>query len=642
MSHHSFPHEPSYAQYITAKQSEHYSNIDQELETLSKEWNTLGRNLEQQAKSSGTQTATQAQDSQESLLQWVQSFRETHGKTLQKLQSTVKTQKRTRDRFTMAFMGRTKAGKSTLLAFLLNQGDEGIGNGQQRTTRENRIYDLPNHVRLIDTPGIAAVGGEADTEEALKAVDQADVICYVMSSDSIQIEELNVFRQLKDQSKPLVILINMQKDLTRQVHRRRFLEKPEKVMASSAIEEHKTRIYEHLEEYYGSSPITVFPVMLLAARLSQQEADPSIKETLYTASQISAFLDYGDDCIRSYLPLIASKNLVGGSCDALIQFQNSLRDDQNECEQFVQTLAEQFRAMGKQLSDLQKDIEKEINVGVDQIYSAVIQEIPFFVRTVWSKSTKDQQVEWEKLKKDKKLEWQTTELTKRLNRRYIERTRDFVEETGFQYETPIKDSCFSGKNAGFDFSGLLTATSIALSVGSFFIPGGIFVKLGVMGVGAVSGVMSERSKKNRQQKSITELEDLLRREMQKEREDLKQHIKAYLETQVGFIKNQMNARETSVQNIPIKIEEFLNSALKNSINKMTGRFAKDILMYCYPSYASMRTQGFGQVIARVQRKPNHWFHIFTRLHITAPQKEREAQCSKIIGELITFTHLSNQ
>jgi GTPase Era involved in 16S rRNA processing len=97
----------------------------------------------------------------------------------------------------------------------------------------------------VDTPGIAAAGGEADEAEALKAVDGADLICYVMVDDSIQESEFEFLKKLQDKTKPLLILLNVQKDLTSSTRRKLFLKNPDKLMSGEAIEGHSRRCHKY-------------------------------------------------------------------------------------------------------------------------------------------------------------------------------------------------------------------------------------------------------------------------------------------------------------------------------------------------------------------------------------------------------------
>lgn len=115
--------------------------------------------------------------------------------------------------FTIAFMGRTKAGKSTLHKVVTQQDDDDIGIGKLRTTRYNRSWYW-DRLRIVDTPGIGAPGGEVDTEIAKSIIDEADMICYIVTSDSIQETEFDFFETIKDRNKPLYIILNYKSNLS--------------------------------------------------------------------------------------------------------------------------------------------------------------------------------------------------------------------------------------------------------------------------------------------------------------------------------------------------------------------------------------------------------------------------------------------
>lgn len=78
--------------------------------------------------------------------------------------------KRTIEYFTIAFMGRTKAGKSTFHKVITGVEVDDIGVGKLRTTRFNRVFNWEN-IRIVDTPGIGAPGGQSDTETAKTIID---------------------------------------------------------------------------------------------------------------------------------------------------------------------------------------------------------------------------------------------------------------------------------------------------------------------------------------------------------------------------------------------------------------------------------------------------------------------------------------
>lgn len=90
--------------------------------------------------------------------------------------------------------------------FPLNLGGA-IGVGKQRTTRFNRVYEWKN-IRIIDTPGIGAPGGKSDEEIAESIIEESDVICYVVTNDSIQETEFNKLAFEKGYRWKMMLLIN--------------------------------------------------------------------------------------------------------------------------------------------------------------------------------------------------------------------------------------------------------------------------------------------------------------------------------------------------------------------------------------------------------------------------------------------------
>lgn len=96
---------------------------------------------------------------------------------------------------------------------MTQQDDDDIGIGKLRTTRYNRSWYW-DRLRIVDTPGIGAPGGEVDTEIAKSIIDEADMICYIVTNDSIQETEFDFFETIKDRNKPLYIILNYKSNLS--------------------------------------------------------------------------------------------------------------------------------------------------------------------------------------------------------------------------------------------------------------------------------------------------------------------------------------------------------------------------------------------------------------------------------------------
>ncbi|MEB3233759.1 MAG: GTPase, partial [Leptolyngbyaceae bacterium] len=140
---------------------------------------TLGHDLQQSIHSIKQKTAGQGQrqTAKEVAVQLEQTRQKLLAEVLHELESvreSLRAKQRALNSFTIAFMGRTKAGKSTLHAVITREGWDAIGVGKQRTTRYNRVYEWRN-IRIIDTPGIGAPGGKTDEEVARSVIEEADV-----------------------------------------------------------------------------------------------------------------------------------------------------------------------------------------------------------------------------------------------------------------------------------------------------------------------------------------------------------------------------------------------------------------------------------------------------------------------------------
>jgi len=258
--------------------------------------------------------------------------------------------------YTISFMGRTKAGKSTLHSIILGGNDrEFIGVGKERTTRYNRVYQW-NGIRIIDTPGIGAPGGKHDEQIASEIIDETDLICYMVTSDGVQETEFKFLKGIKDQNKPVIILLNMKDNFERTPGKRQgFLDNPlawYNDEGKDSISGHVNRITEYTSKYYRNANIEICPVQLLAAKVSQDCSDESEKECFYRGSRLQAFLDDIRICILNYGALKRSQTILDGT---IFHFNNYKNDFSNQ--------------MGK-LMDIEQKIQNNSITAIDRIHEA--------------------------------------------------------------------------------------------------------------------------------------------------------------------------------------------------------------------------------------------------------------------------------
>lgn len=185
-----------------------------------------------------------------------------------KLVNILKVKKKYLKDFTVSLFGRTRAGKSTIRETLTFNSKsqaykwidsnglekepvffgsgETIGKGGQRTTIDVYEYSWKG-LRLIDTPGIDAYGGEEDTKKAKEVIEQSDIILCLATDDAIQQAELDEIKDIIDLDKKVLFLVNVKYNLQKPEELQRALRKPEKVFVHNAIQGHKQRITKHIE-----------------------------------------------------------------------------------------------------------------------------------------------------------------------------------------------------------------------------------------------------------------------------------------------------------------------------------------------------------------------------------------------------------
>lgn len=264
--------------------------------------------------------------------------------------------------YTISFIGKTKAGKSTLHSIITGTGNEFIGVGKQRTTRFNRIYEWKN-IRIIDTPGIGAPGGKSDEEIAKSVIDESDLICYVLKNDSIQETEFNFLKLIKDRNKPIVILLNVKENIENEARLKIFLKEPEKWYKrkdEKSLQGHINRIREYAKKHYSNEYFEIFPVQMLAAKMSNEEKYSDKKNILYKSSHIQDFLDNIRIQIIDEGIIKRSQTMIDGSVYIINYIYNILTNNNEK----LNSMNNSFK---KNKNNLMKKIEKSYKENKDTL-----------------------------------------------------------------------------------------------------------------------------------------------------------------------------------------------------------------------------------------------------------------------------------
>lgn len=418
--------------------------------------------------------------------------------------------------YTISFMGRTKAGKSTLHSVILGGiNKEFIGVGKERTTRFNRIYKW-NGIRIIDTPGIGAPGGKSDTEIAKSVIDESDLICYVVTSDSIQETEFAFLKELKAQNKPIIVLLNKKENLDHPIHKKRFLENPlywYERTDNDAIEGHLIRIKEYAEKYYNNSYFDIFPVQLRAAQLALNEKDAVIKQKLEKGSRLKYFKDNLQIQILENGKIKRSQTMLNGTIFSIGKFKNTFNNQIKELEAIKETLKKQSEVSLSKIKKSGATTIDSLEKGLNSIYDDFIQtDIRSFANENYGLKHDVLDHHWKKYYKHSGFESRISDRIERESSAYKNEVENIIQE--FSENLTF---AFENLEIKYDIKGTFDTKKFITIIGSLTgLAGSILLfALGasnpvgwiVFGVGAVVGLIANFFKSK--DKKIKEAQDKL-------------------------------------------------------------------------------------------------------------------------------------
>jgi hypothetical protein len=166
-----------------------------------------------------------------------------------------------REPLTIALAGRTKAGKSQLVAAMTGDvNGKRVGVGRQRTTRKTTSHELADFT-VLDTPGVAALDGDTDTRRALRAMERADAVLWLYA-ESLQQEEADELEDLLRRGKPVVVAYNAKWAVDKEQRRRIFVSQPS--IAFRDLAGHEERIRQ-IADRAGANPPPFIPIHARAA-----------------------------------------------------------------------------------------------------------------------------------------------------------------------------------------------------------------------------------------------------------------------------------------------------------------------------------------------------------------------------------------
>ena len=567
---------------------------------------------------------------------------------LQKIRASLDAKSRALSHFSITFMGKTKAGKSTLHAVVTGEGWNAIGVGKQRTTRYNRVYEWKN-IRIIDTPGIGAPGGKSDEEVAESVIDESDVICYVVTNDSVQESEFKFLEVLEANAKPLIILMNLKRNLRDTRLLKGFLESPDKLFVmqgNNTLQGHFNRIRTYAETHYRNNAVESIPVMLLAAQMSKEQEQKEIQAKLLEASRLQDFLNIIRESIVTNGTIRRSQTFLGSTAGKIGMPLEQVNLEINAYQHLLSELKKKRERVRQEVTSQEDNARRLLQNKVKTIFQSLRGKTSSFALQNYKDDGETLSKKWNAEVERNKLQESLEVAVRQAGEAYNKEVSEILEEVGkdLQLMAKLSGSSFDINNTydGFSlkFAGKILA--VAGAVLSFvFPPLGIVVGLVGAAMGWVSGWF--KSDEDKRREAAEKVEKALKSQVDTQESQV---IKQVSDSLTGQCKNISNTIDSYfgglINGLEVILKELLTTKkkLEEITQELNLAYSKRIVDYCQNKYEKLTIGIAKTVISSVKRDFGKEIIINLHPNFVPPKQildpKYRAEISKILQEKATI------
>jgi hypothetical protein len=292
------------------------------------------------------------------------------------LRAALSARARSIDRITLAVLGRTNVGKSTLLAILAGGGRDEIGRGVPRTTRTLRSYEW-ERLRVLDTPGFGAVKAADDERIAKRALPETDVACLVVTNDGQIAPDFDAFSALRGTAKPLLVVLNFKSGLDDERDVAKAVRKGV-LIPDEDVRGHERHIRERATAIHATGAFMVIPVHLEAALLAIENRHPAHTRELWRLSGVPQLIDGLRLTLLDEGPLRRSQTLLGAIPGELRPVRNRLASLALRYARDIKHLEDQRKAGKDRLEAIAGDADRDMRAGLRALAMELRAEVPGF------------------------------------------------------------------------------------------------------------------------------------------------------------------------------------------------------------------------------------------------------------------------
>lgn len=612
------------------------------LQKLGENLQTIGEGIQQSQSNKGT-----AKTSKE-VIQQLEATRSALTaeiiKDLESVRESLNAKQRALNHFSIAFMGKTKVGKSTLHAIITGEGWDAIGVGKQRTTRFNRVYEWKN-IRIIDTPGIGAPGGKTDEEIARSIIEESDAICYVVTNDSIQETEFQFLKHLKAKAKPLIVLLNVKHNLCDSRRLEHFLKNPEKLFAregNSSLGGHIDRIRRYAKQHYANDYFDIIPVMLLAAQMSRESQYQDRKDKLFKASRIQDFLDSIRESLVKYGAIRRSQTFLGSTVGEIEKLEKWVTQEVEVYQKLATVLNDKHQVLQKDIEKAARDTRELLKQKIEEVFQDVLNSVPSFAENHWSDKENELKQGWEEQLKLFQLEERLQTACKEASEQFGREVREAIEEIGHelklisQLRSDRNDFQFTRQDSDDFLRNLMRlgggTLGIVGTIVTFFIPP-LGLVMGIIGGAAslLTGIFKSKEQKRRE--AVNNISISLRNQINKQKQTTLTQLENNFDRYCQDVAANVNVYFNELLEGLAEITTYFNTAkrqLCGTSNYLNRAYAKRIIDWCRNCYEPLTDSCIRQTVSKVERKFGQEIKIYPKFNFDS--KRSQAQAKEVLQE----------
>ncbi len=262
--------------------------------------------------------------------QLVQERRQTIKSRFKELKLSHHRREKELSTFTVMLFGRTMAGKSTTMEALTGGSGKTIGKGAPDFTRNIKGMDWEG-LTLVDTPGL--LGFNEDVRGIAESyVDRADLICMVVTDDTIEPSLFQQMRNVRGQNKRLIVLLNW-----KAANQPILDDEPEDAWDDEEVGQQIAVIRNHLDETFRGEEVPIVPFCANLAFEAHREENDERRDYLWKESRIDVVADTIADvvtqdglAIRATAPLDGLTYFTQATLDELEPDLAALRPQHRE------------------------------------------------------------------------------------------------------------------------------------------------------------------------------------------------------------------------------------------------------------------------------------------------------------------------